>query len=91
MPIKAQETHQDKHSEQNDQNNEDFLAQQEDKFKWLYNETGCNEMLEVDRLFLYKKMLGCFDPILGQIWKNPNVGLKMQCINVTQRHGFVHI
>jgi len=23
-------------------------------------------------------MLGCFDPNLGQIWTNPNVGLKMQ-------------
>jgi len=25
-----------------------------------------------------KKMLGCFNPNLGQIWTNPNVGLKMQ-------------
>jgi len=23
-------------------------------------------------------MLGCFTPNLGQIWTNPNVGLKMQ-------------
>jgi len=23
-------------------------------------------------------MLGCFNPNLGQIWTNPNVGLKMQ-------------
>jgi len=23
------------------------------------------------------KMLGCFNPILGQIWTNPNVGLKI--------------
>jgi len=24
-----------------------------------------------------KKMLGCLNPNLGQIWTNPNVGLKM--------------
>jgi len=24
------------------------------------------------------KMLGCLNPNLGQIWTNPNVGLKMQ-------------
>jgi len=23
-------------------------------------------------------MLGCFNPNLGQMWTNPNVGLKMQ-------------
>jgi len=23
-------------------------------------------------------MLGCFNPNVGQIWTNPNVGLKMQ-------------
>jgi len=23
-----------------------------------------------------RKMLGCFNPILGQTWTNPNVGLK---------------
>jgi len=23
------------------------------------------------------KMLGCFNPTLGQIWTNPNIGLKM--------------
>jgi len=27
-------------------------------------------------------MLGCFNPNLGQIWTNPNVGLKMQLKNV---------
>jgi len=27
-------------------------------------------------------MLGCFNPYLGQIWTNPNVGLKMQLKNV---------
>jgi len=26
---------------------------------------------------LYTKMLDCFNPNLGQIWTNPNVGLKM--------------
>jgi len=30
-------------------------------------------------------MLGCFNPILGQMWTNPNVGLKMQFKNVSQR------
>jgi len=29
-----------------------------------------------------KKMLGCFQPNLGQIWSNPNVGLKMQLKNL---------
>jgi len=26
----------------------------------------------------FYKMLGCFNPNLGKIWTNPNVGLKMQ-------------
>jgi len=29
-----------------------------------------------------KKMLGCFNPNLGQIWTNLKVGLKMQLKNV---------
>jgi len=29
-------------------------------------------------------MLGCFNQILGQIWTNPNVGLKIELKNVTQ-------
>jgi len=32
-------------------------------------------------------MLGCLNPILGQIWTNPNVGLKKQLINSTQDLG----
>jgi len=28
------------------------------------------------------KMLGCFNPTLGQIWTNPNVGLKKLQLNV---------
>jgi len=38
-------------------------------------------------LFFYYtlyKMLGCFNPTLGQIWTNPNIGLKMSLKNVTQ-------
>jgi len=31
--------------------------------------------------------MGCFNSILGQIWTNPNVGLKMQFKNVTQQLG----
>jgi len=27
-------------------------------------------------------MLGCFNPNLGQIWTNPNVGLKRQLKNL---------
>jgi len=27
-------------------------------------------------------VLGCFNPSLGQIWTNPNVGLKIQLNNV---------
>jgi len=27
---------------------------------------------------MFLTMLGCFNPTLGQIWTNPNVGLKMQ-------------
>jgi len=30
----------------------------------------------MDYGYTLKKMLGCFNPILGQIWTNPNVGLK---------------
>jgi len=29
-------------------------------------------------------MLGCINPILGQIWTNSNIGLKMQFKNVTK-------
>jgi len=29
-------------------------------------------------------MLGCLNPILGQIWTNSNIGLKMSFKNVTQ-------
>jgi len=29
-------------------------------------------------------MLGCFNPNLGQIWTNPNVGLKMSFKNFAQ-------
>jgi len=34
-------------------------------------------------------MLGCFNPILGQIWTNPIVGLKnaFYCINLTPKLG----
>jgi len=28
------------------------------------------------------KMLGCFNPTLGQIWTNPNVGLKNILIKI---------
>jgi len=27
---------------------------------------------------VFYTMLGCFNPKLGQIWTNPNVGLKLQ-------------
>jgi len=30
------------------------------------------------------KMLGCFNPTLGQIWTNPNNGLKISLKTVTQ-------
>jgi len=30
----------------------------------------------------FLKMLGCFNPILGQIWTNSNIGLKMSFKNV---------
>jgi len=32
-------------------------------------------------------MLGCFNQILGQIWTNPNIGLKKLFKNVTQQLG----
>jgi len=32
-------------------------------------------------------MLGCFNPILGQIWTNSEIGLKIQLKNVTQWQG----
>jgi len=34
--------------------------------------------LYIYRLCYYlKKMLGCFNPVLGQIWTNPAVGLNV--------------
>jgi len=33
------------------------------------------------------KMLGCFNPTLGQIWTNPNIIIK----NVNPMAGFIHI
>jgi len=35
------------------------------------------------------KMLGCFNPILGQIWANPAIGLNFLKFNPMA--GFVHI
>jgi len=29
---------------------------------------------------LHKKILGCLNSILGQIWTNPNIGLKINVI-----------
>jgi len=37
------------------------------------------------------KMLGCFNPTLGQIWTNPNVGLKNVIKTFNPMAGFVHI
>jgi len=37
------------------------------------------------------KMLGCFNPTLGQIWTNPNIGLKMYFLFYSPMAGFVHI
>ncbi len=34
-----------------------------------------------------KKMLGCFNPTLGQIWTNPTFGLKIEGKNLTQQLG----
>jgi len=35
-------------------------------------------LIKQDQVILHsKKMLGCFNPNLGQIWKNPNVGLNL--------------
>jgi len=28
---------------------------------------------------IHSTMLGCFNPNLGQIWTNPNFGLKKKC------------
>jgi len=36
-------------------------------------------------------MLDCFNPILGQIWTNPNVGLKNAINKFNPTAGFVHI
>jgi len=38
-----------------------------------------------------QKMLGCFNPTLGQIWTNPNVGLKNVIKKFNPMAGFVHI
>jgi len=37
------------------------------------------------------KVLGCFNPTLGQIWTNPNVGLKNVIKKFNPMAGFVHI
>jgi len=37
------------------------------------------------------KMLGCFNPTLGQIWTNPNIGLKIVIKKFNPMAGFVHI
>jgi len=37
------------------------------------------------------KILGCFNPILGQIWTNPIVGLKNAIYKFNPMAGFVHI
>jgi len=37
------------------------------------------------------KNAGCFNPILGQIWTNPNVELKNAIYTFNPTAGFVHI
>jgi len=33
--------------------------------------------------YVHSKMLGCFNPNIGQIWTNPNVGLKNAIKKIT--------
>jgi len=40
---------------------------------------------------LHTQMLGCFNPILGQIWTNPAVGLNLLIAFLNPTFGFVHI
>jgi len=42
-------------------------------------------------LTFFKGFLGCFNPILGQIWTNPIVGLKNAIYKFNPTAGFVHI
>jgi len=35
------------------------------------------------------KVLGCFNPNLGRIWTNPNVGLKMEFKNFNPTLNFI--
>jgi len=36
-------------------------------------------------------MLGCFNPILGQIWTNPAIGLNFLMTFLTQRLGLAYL
>jgi len=50
------------------------------------------EFYFLDGVSLYTlKMLGCFNPILGQIWTNPIVGLKNAIYKFNPTAEFVHI
>jgi len=40
---------------------------------------------------IHKEMLGCFNPCLGQMWTNPNVGFKRFIKKFKPTVGFVHI
>jgi len=42
-------------------------------------------------LLFKKNMLGCFNPVLGQLWTNPAVGLNLFIAFFNPTFGFVHI
>jgi len=45
--------------------------------------------LSVQNHYSLKKLLGCFNPNVGQIWTNPNVGLKRLLKNVVESESLV--
>jgi len=53
------------------------------------NSSNCN--YEGYNGALHTQMLGCFKPILGQIWTNPAVGLNLLIAFLNPTFGFVHI
>ncbi len=51
-----------------------------------------SEILHICIFLLNKfKILGCFNPTLGQIWTNPAVELNVYIQFLTQKVGLVHI
>jgi len=58
-----------------------YFRETRNKYDLTYNQA--NQYYNIKYVSTLK-MLGCFNPILGQTWTNSNIGLKMSFKNVTQ-------